>query len=151
MGERVTGYSFLVTGIVIMLIALIQVFLVFTNRMEPLQVFNISSENEGSSGSINSTVNLDNYLSNPQNLLDTEGLNNQGQSLSLPIPEIIPSEVLDKTLNLTTQFFLMTFLMGFGYKIASLGVGLVRPIKVKLNTGVVETVGGISQPKGIIK
>lgn len=45
--------------------------------------------------------------------------------------QIIPTSEFNKLLNLGTQFLLLTFLLSFGYKIADLGIKLLRPIKIE--------------------
>ncbi|MEK7565986.1 MAG: hypothetical protein AAB506_02995 [Patescibacteria group bacterium] len=57
-------------------------------------------------------------------------------SVSLQIPnlgktDLISAVDLNQTSNLGAQLLLMGFLAGIGQKLASLGVGLVRPIVIK--------------------
>ena len=66
--------------------------------------------------------------------------NPNAQSITQPKLDILPPEVLNQTLNMTTHFFLMSFLLGFGYKLASLGVQLIRPINVKLKSHLLEVI-----------
>lgn len=48
--------------------------------------------------------------------------------------EVIPTATLNHMVNLGVQFLLMTFIMSFGFKIADLGVKLLRPIKIEAKT-----------------
>jgi hypothetical protein len=54
--------------------------------------------------------------------------------------EIISAEMINTPLNFYAHLFFMGFLATIGYKIASLGVMLVRPLIVKVR-GVKEEVG----------
>ena len=75
--------------------------------------------------------------------IDIESLAAGGQpNLSSLIPSlnIIPPAVLQNTLNLSTHFFLMMFIGGFGYKIAMIGVNLIRPIVVKTSEKTLEAI-----------
>ena len=51
---------------------------------------------------------------------------------SLPIPQLIDPELLNNVLNMAVYFLIMNFLLGLGFKIANLGVQLVRPIKIEV-------------------
>lgn len=44
--------------------------------------------------------------------------------------EVIPTKPFNDMLNLGIEFMLMSFVMSFGFKLADLGVKLVRPIKI---------------------
>jgi len=128
MGEKVSGYLLLSIGLLIMIICVINIIMVFTNKAKPFSVFNIQS-----SGSTN-TPSLNDLVSQLQKN------NPNASSVQLPKLDILSPEVLNQTLNLSTHFFLMSFILGFGYKLASLGVNLVRPINVKLKSHVLEAV-----------
>jgi len=74
--------------------------------------------------------------------IDVNSLSATGQpNLSALIPSlnIIPPGVLDSALNLSAHFFLMTFIGGFGYKLAMIGVNLIRPIVIKTGDKIYET------------
>lgn len=106
----------LTVGIFLMVGALIQVLLVFTGKTPPLEVFNFPAP----------TIPLGSLMPQlPGNLpisLPT------GKSASF---ELIPAKQFNLTLNMSINFFLMGFVMNFGFKIASLGVMLLRPVVVK--------------------
>jgi hypothetical protein len=60
-------------------------------------------------------------------------------SISVNIPnasvvELMSGKTMSDSANLTIHIILMSFLVGVGSKIASLGIQLLRPIEVKLNT-----------------
>jgi len=117
MDTKTTGYIFLGTGVFIMVISVVLVILAFTNTIHPTY-FSTSSKSAAPA-----TSNT-----------DLNSLNSTGQpnlSALLPSLNMIPSGVLDNALNLSVHFFLMTFIGGFGYKLAMIGVNLIRPIVIK--------------------
>jgi hypothetical protein len=125
MSEKISGYSLLFLGIGIMFFCAINIFMVFTNKTEPFSYFNISSN-----GSQENPLDIGNLMKQIQGG-NQDTLNT---SITFPKTELIPSESLNQMLNLSAQFFLMTFILGFGYKLANLGVQLVRPVKVNLKS-----------------
>lgn len=111
MDTKRTGYFLTTLGIIIMLFALSYMLLVFTGQREPASVISI-----------------------PAPKIDLSSLIPAG-----PIPgmgqtelEIIPTLQFNKMLNMTISLLLSGFVMSFGFKIASLGVMFIRPIKVDL-------------------
>lgn len=46
--------------------------------------------------------------------------------------ELVPAEVINKPINLLAHVILMGFMVNVGFKISSLGVQFLRPIKVNL-------------------
>ena len=114
MSERVTGYILLGVGICVMLFALVNIYLLFTSKIQPITLF----DTKGISFDINSLL--------PQ-LPEGVSVGNKPQGM-----ELVPSNTINQTLNLSAHFFLMSFVMTFGYKLASLGVMLIRPVVVKL-------------------
>jgi hypothetical protein len=60
-------------------------------------------------------------------------------SITVNIPnastvELLSGQNMSDTANLTIHLVLMSFLAGVGTKVASLGIQLLRPIEVKLNS-----------------
>lgn len=116
MNERITGYILLAAGILVMFGALIQVLLVFTGRIDPFPVFSIEAPK-----------------------LSLSAFMPQLPAGSLPVPtttsdqslELLPTAEFNKMLNMSVAIFLMGFVLSFGFKIASLGVMMLRPIVVK--------------------
>lgn len=125
MDTKTSGYALLFVGLTIMVFTVILVILAFTGAIHPSYFGNL----------------FENVTPAPKNI-DLNSLS-QGGSLDLSSLtsslNIIPPGVLDRTLNLTAHFLLMTFIGGFGYKIAMLGVNLLRPIVIKSGPRVVET------------
>jgi hypothetical protein len=119
MSEKLTGYILLGIGAVVMIIALIQILSIMSSSNVPVVIFKISeTTSSGSNGSFNP---LD-----PSSLLDSL---NSGDLSSL---NLIDPKVISNLLNIIVYYLIMQFLMGFGYKIASLGVQLLRPINVNM-------------------
>ena len=117
MNERVTGYSLLAMGIVIMLFAVIQVYLVFTNKIQPPSIFQARAL----------SVDLAKLLTSSQPQIPKQPSSApQGQL------EFLSAKNVNQSLNMSLHFFLMSFVLGFGFKISSLGVMLLRPVTVKM-------------------
>ena len=106
--ERIVGYVLLALGIVVMVFAAIQIVMVFTNKANPIEFFTSESI--------------------IMQQVESEDIG--GGSLS--IPQLIDPELLNNVLNMTVYFLIMNFLLGLGFKIANLGVQLVRPIKIEV-------------------
>jgi hypothetical protein len=121
MSEKVIGYGLLSLGVIIMLLCSINVVLVFNKKIEPVKLFNY----EGVSLDLSSFI--------PSNGLSDQIKALSGQKAVEPKKsEIISSAMINDTSNLAAHVFLMGFLVGVGYKIASLSIQLLRPIEVKL-------------------
>ena len=126
MNSKTTGYAFLSIGIFIMVLSVILVILAFINIIHPVYF----------SASPKST----NPVTTPN--IDLNSLNAAGQpnlSALMPSLNIIPPGVLDNALNLSAHFFLMTFIGGFGHKLAMIGVNLIRPIVIKTGDKIIPT------------
>ncbi len=114
MNERVVGYILLVVGIVLILGAGVATVMVFTKQMAPPQLFSGPG------------ISLD------PGQLTASLAPSTGEKLSLPKQELVSGELLNQTSNLFAFVFLAGFVASVGYKLASLGVLLVRPIVVKV-------------------
>ncbi len=108
MSEKIVGYCLLVVGIVVIIFAAMNVFMVFTGKALPVQLFSFQG------------VSLD--FSQSLGLPKTTG--------TAPV-ELLSARDLNQMSNLGAQLLLMGFLAGVGEKLASLGVQLIRPIVVK--------------------
>jgi hypothetical protein len=134
MSEKITGYSLLSVGLAIMIFCVINVILVFTNQIKPFSYFNLQPPTTNANTAQATPLSLDSLKmeNGSLNVNDLMSKLQGGGANSLPGMNFISGDSLNQILNLSTQFFLMTFILGFGYKIANLGVQLVRPINVKL-------------------
>lgn len=110
MTEKVTGYLLLGLGLVIILISALNIYLIFTGKTHPVQIFNFSG------------ISLD--------LSSTLGLPSTG--LKTAPSELVSPALLNDTTNLFAHLFLVGFFVNVGGKIASLGIELLRPVVVKL-------------------
>lgn len=112
MQERNFGFGLLAGGIIIMIIAVIIVLLTFTGVISPIPLFNIPAP----------SLNTSSFMPSIPGLPKSAGTDIQ----------IIPTKPFNDLLNLGTELLLMGFIVSFGYKLADLGVKLVRPIKVNV-------------------
>lgn len=111
MSEKQIGYSLLAVGITIMSIALIIAIMLFTGYLKPFPLFNIPAP----------SINTGSMIPSIPGLPAAKGEN----------IEILPTKAFNDLLNLGIQFLLMTFIMSFGFKLADLGIKLLRPIKIE--------------------
>jgi hypothetical protein len=123
MPEKVLGYILLVVGICIIGLAAFNIFGLLTERTQPVQFFDFD-------GLSIETPSLVPNTSIP-------GVSDQldelfGESAQPQTTEIIPKTMVNQTLNLFVHIFLVGFFVNVGFKVASLGNQLVRPITVKL-------------------
>lgn len=129
MAEKYIGYSLLVSGILLMVFAVVQIIMVFTGKAEPMQVFELEQQ-----------IETTQEQSKP---LDQEALMRQlqtgdlsslmGSSMSGGLSGIgIDAASINKMLNLTVYYFIMQFILSLGFKISTLGVQMVRPVEVKV-------------------
>lgn len=105
----------LISGVAGMLLAAASVFMVFTQRAKPVQLFNMSS------------FSLD--------LSQLSGYSYPGDSQPASSSvELFSASDMNNIANLSIHFILMGFLVSVGYKIASLGIQMLRPIEVQLRS-----------------
>lgn len=116
MTEKILGYVLIVLGLSVIFYSAFDVYSVFTGAKPPISPFKLSGI----------SLDLGSLVAGPE---QQQELKASGASLK---SELISSEVLNQPLNLTFHLLLMGFIASAGYKLASLGVMLVRPIKVKL-------------------
>lgn len=110
MTERNTGYSLLGVGLLIMFIAVGIIILTLTNNMKPISVFNIPAP----------TLNTASFMPHIPGFPKPTGTD----------IVLLPTAAFNKLLNIGVEFMLMYFIMSFGFKLADLGVKLIRPIKI---------------------
>jgi hypothetical protein len=117
MPERTLGYLMFFFGLAVIVLSCFSVFMVFTAKMLPVRLFS-------STGFYLDT----NILISANYLRELPGA---------PLPktiELVPADVINQVSNLTAHLILMTFVAGIGYKLALLGVQLLRPIQVNLRS-----------------
>lgn len=118
MTERAIGYILIITGLVLILLSGYNVYTIFNGRGGIVKIFDLPGVSLDLSAFVGSEV--------PQEALDKA--RDQGKLKS----EIIQKEVLNQPLNLMAHIFIMSFILNVGFKISTLGVQFVRPIKVAL-------------------
>jgi len=129
--EKIIGYTMLGVGILLMMFSSFQIILTFTGKAQPIKIF----ESEPKENVQNDTSNLD--ISNPDQLLqqiqqDPFSLLTSGGS-GTNFPQIIDPTIINQMLNLMVYYFIMQFVLGLGYKLASLGVQMIRPLKISID------------------
>lgn len=107
--EKVLGYLLLIAGIAVIAYAGFSVYQVFTNKVVPEELFAF--------GPIS---------------MDLSKLVENAPTDANLTQELVKSEVLNKPMNLVAHLLLMGFVTTIGFKFASLGTMLIRPIKVNL-------------------
>lgn len=114
MSEKQIGVGLLGIGIFIMFASVVIVVLLLTGIIKPVKVFDIPAPSINTSSLMPSVPGL-------------------------PAPkgekvEILPTAAFSQIINTSIQFLMMTFIMSFGFKLADLGVKLLRPIKIEAKT-----------------
>jgi hypothetical protein len=116
MSEKILGYILIAVGVCVIIASAANVYSVFSGKARPIAPFNLGG------------ISLDFGAMAPPEQKAT--LDASGASLKT---ELIKPEVLNQPLNYAAHLLLMGFLASAGFKLASLGTMLVRPIKVKLS------------------
>lgn len=109
MSEKITGYGLLIMGILVMGLAALSVYQVLTGQGMPAQFLDASAP---------TTFNL--------SLPVVPG----GPPVDVPL-DLGNSLPLGRLINTSMHVVLMGFIVSIGYKLASLGTNLIRPIVVK--------------------
>lgn len=108
MSEKTIGYILLGVGIVLIVLALLRMFLVFTGKLPPVDLFHSNAI----------SLDLGSLMPNAP-----AAAGNQ---------ELISADYLNLSSNLFIELLLMGFVASSGQKLASTGTSLLRPITVKL-------------------
>ncbi len=119
MNDKTLGYILLIVGIVVIVIATVNVLMVFTGNTQPVQPFKVS----GVSLDLGSLIEAS---------LPPELAGSSGQSVPEIKQEIVSADLLNTSLNYFAHLILMGFIASAGFKLGRLGVMLIRPIKVNL-------------------
>lgn len=112
MPDKVIGYILLISGILIILLAGFSVYQAFTGNTKPFNLFNFSNI--------------------PLTTTQTVETSDEGAKVSQNVN--IPADILNDPINLIAHIFLMGFVATVGFRIASLGTMMARPIVVKLKS-----------------
>lgn len=119
MTEKILGYILITIGVFIILFSGFNIHQVFTKQILPVQFFNFNGI------SLDATQLLAGSL--PAEL--NQNLPKNGSKM-----EIIPGNIINDNSNLFAHLLIVGVFINVGYKLASIGTQLVRPINVKLKT-----------------
>lgn len=139
MTEKIVGYGMLTGGLLTIILAGLNVFGVFTGRIQPVTLFRFQGISIDSSQLVNQTYNLDTEGLPPEQVALLEQIFDQQKAAPPQKIEILPAEILNQTSNVFGHLILMGFIASIGYKVAGLGVLMIRPIVVKLKEDKVPT------------
>jgi hypothetical protein len=121
MSEKIIGYLFLIVGLLIAGYSCFSMYQVFTKRTEPVQLFTFAGISldpaKFTAGSLPAGI--------PSQIT-------QQLQVGMKAMEIIPANVLNDTSNIFAHMLLMGFVASIGFRLATLGATLVRPIVVHL-------------------
>lgn len=126
--ERGVGYGLLVIGIFVMVFAAIRIIMVFTGKATPIAFFTPQPLIEQNNESTNTKI-----PNNPEELMELiqeNPLAILNNTKGLPTTQLIDPQMINEIMNMAVYFLIMHFLLGLGFKIANLGVQLVRPVEV---------------------
>jgi hypothetical protein len=113
MSEKIVGYLLLLTGLVMISFSALNVYQVFTKRQDPINLFTLSSV----------SLDIGSYL--------PTGATGSSKP---PPAELFSSTDLNFISNLTAHYLLMSFFISLGAKVSSLGINLLRPIEVRVDS-----------------
>jgi len=108
MPEKIIGYLLIVVGIFVICLSGFNGYQIITKKTTPIKILNLKG------------VTID--------LGQTTGVKQPGV-------EIFSAKDLNSTLNFFAHLAVLGLFVNIGFKIASLGVSLVRPVVVKEKTG----------------
>ncbi|OGD08788.1 hypothetical protein A2397_05190 [Candidatus Amesbacteria bacterium RIFOXYB1_FULL_44_23] len=114
MSEKVIGYILLLIGVLSIIFSTYNAFQVFTGKAKPIQ-----------------------YFTEKNSPLDLSSLSGM---LGPTSGTLVSASSVNDGLNLTLHIFLISIISGAGYKLASLGIMLLRAIEVKLIKSPFETI-----------
>ncbi len=117
MTEKVIGYLILVAGILLMVFSILEVYFAFTGKIKPYPLFNLPGI----------SLDLGKFVSGEVPISNSEKPSNSSLKT-----ELVEKELINQPLNFLAHLVLMGFLLNAGFKISSLGVQFLRPIKVNL-------------------
>jgi hypothetical protein len=111
MDHKIVGYLLLLSGIILIGFATFNTYQVFTGQTQSVNLF--------SSKGIS---------------VDLKQLQPAGETTTNSQLELLSADTFNKAFNLSFHLFLMGFVASTGFKLASLGNQLLRPIDVHLKT-----------------
>jgi hypothetical protein len=115
MGDKVIGYILVSIGIIVILGATYGLYRVFNGQSEPLEVFKLKG------------ISVETASLVPQPRVPAP-------SSPSPKIELFPAAMLNTILNTVGHVIFMGFIASVGFRIASIGTMLARPIVVKIHS-----------------
>lgn len=129
MDDKTTGYVLLISGIIIMIFATIQLALLVTRVTRPFPTFKFTEV-------FSSTSTL---IEQSQQSGSTGEVENTSQSTT-PVNMSLSPTVVNEVLNFAVFFFLMAFAVNMGYKVSELGVKMIRPTTITVHPKNIESI-----------
>lgn len=127
--EKMLGYILLCCGLVIIIAATIYAILILTGKIKPAKVFDLKAP-EIPIPSASQALDLSSLQNSglPQQILDSLKGSKTAQSTSI---KILPDEAFSQLINMFIAYILVMLLLSTGSKFASIGVSLIKEIKVQ--------------------
>jgi hypothetical protein len=133
--NQLLGYGLLFLGIFIMFFSSLQVYLVFTKRVSPVRFFNfppITFDAASLVPQVGERIDLSQFVNLPgMQGVDLSRLQQNDTKVQPKQFELFSAAMLNDPANLGATVFLYGFVLNVGYKLAGLGVQLVRVIVVR--------------------
>ncbi len=128
--EKVLGYFLLLVGIIIIISSTLYAVFVLTGKIKPAKVFNVKAP-EIPIPSASQTLDLSSLEKSgvPSQILDSLKPTKQTQPASI---KIIPDEVFSSLINMSIAYILVMILASTGSKFATIGIQLIKEIKVQV-------------------
>lgn len=120
--EKLIGYLLLAAGLLMILLSLFLVFNTLTGKFKPPQVSNYKLPPL--------ELALPTTIQVPEGTQLPEGLQVPANATSTKLQ--IPNEIFNDLLGISFYYLLMMFLASTGYKVAGIGVKMIKDIKVKI-------------------
>lgn len=116
---KIAGYVLLVVGLIIIIVSLLNIYNIFAGKALPNNYFDFPAIE----------ISLDSIIGDSLSPEEKSALAQQGES---PKMELVPANVLNDTTNMITHIFIIGLFVSIGGRISTIGVYLLRPIKVNL-------------------
>lgn len=128
--EKIIGYLLLLFGIGIILGSTYSLYLVFTGKQESPQIFSFKMPTISLPSQQSYQLQLPEGMSLPEGV----SLSPAGEKAATPSEiKLFPDEPINKMVNMSIYLLLMGFVASSGAKIASIGVKMIKDIKVVIN------------------
>lgn len=128
--EKIIGYFLLIIGLIIIVSSTFYAVFILTGKTKPAKVFNVKAP-EIPIPSASQTLDLSSLENSgiPSQILDSLKPAKQTQPTAI---KIIPDEVFSDLINMFVAYILVMILASTGSKFASIGIQLIKEIKVQV-------------------